>query len=61
MDIAQDMYRKSDEVMTTYYPLNGDFTVKDPDVILDDFQTLVDLFPGKEILMTEIGYPIQPR
>ena len=51
------MYLNSDTVMTTYYPLNGDFSVKDPEVILQDFQTLADLFPGKEILMTEIGYP----
>jgi len=57
MENAQDMYRNSDVVMTTYYPLNSDFTVKDPDVILNDFQTLADLFPKKEIQITEIGYP----
>ena len=44
-------------MMTTYYPLKGDFSVKDPDVILEDFETLVELFPGQEILITEIGYP----
>jgi len=57
METSRDMYRNSDVVMTTYYPLNGDITVKDPDVILKDFQILADLFPKKEILMTEIGYP----
>lgn len=56
-EYALDLIRDSDVVMTTYYPLNGDFTVKDPDVILNDFQALADLFPGKKILMTEIGYP----
>ena len=54
---AQEIYQESDLVMTTYYPLNGDFTVKEPEVILEDFRTLAELFPGKEILMTEIGYP----
>lgn len=56
-EYALDMIRDSDVVLTTYYPLNGDFTVKDPEIILEDFQTLADLFPGKKILMTEIGYP----
>lgn len=54
---ARDMYRNSDAVMTTYYPLNGDFSVQSPEVILEDIQILADLFPGKKILMTEIGYP----
>ncbi len=54
---ARSIYSNSDIVMTTYYPLKGDFSVKDPDIVLEDFQTLVDLFPGKEIHITEIGYP----
>lgn len=54
---AKDIYRGSDVVMTTYYPLQGDFSVKDPDVVLEDFQVLAALFPDKEIQITEIGYP----
>jgi hypothetical protein len=58
--LGQSIYQNSAVIMTTYYPLNGDFTVQDPTVILDDFSTLVDLFPGKEIQLTEIGYPTSP-
>jgi hypothetical protein len=54
---AQLMFEDSEVVMTTYYPLQGDFSVKDPDIVLQDFQTLTDLFPDKEIHITEIGYP----
>jgi len=58
---GKEIYQGSSPVMTTYYPLNGDFSVKDPSVVLDDFQTLVELFPDKDILITEIGYPTSPE
>jgi len=54
------MYSSSEVVMTTYYPLEGDFSVRDPAVIQEDFQTLADLFPDKKIHITEIGYPSSP-
>lgn len=57
VDAARKMYQYSDTLMTTYYPLNGDFSVQDPDIIHQDFQELTDLFPEKMILITEIGYP----
>ncbi len=47
----------SDVVMVTYYPLNTDFTVKDLVVIANDFQTLVNLYPGKPVYLMELGYP----
>ncbi|NQS92565.1 MAG: hypothetical protein HQ574_09165, partial [Chloroflexi bacterium] len=54
---ARAIYQNSEIVMTTYYPLKGDFSVQDPDVVLKDFSTLAEIFPGKEIQITEIGYP----
>jgi hypothetical protein len=60
-EYAKEIYRESDLVMTTYYPLNGDFSVQDPIVVLEDFRELADLFPDKEILITEIGYPSSPE
>jgi hypothetical protein len=54
---ARAIYQGSDLVMTTYYPLKGNFKVKDPGVVLDDFQDLSTLFPDHEIQITEIGYP----
>lgn len=56
-ETARALYDNSDVVMTTYYPLEGDFTVRDPEVIKEDFQILADLFPDKKIHITEIGYP----
>jgi hypothetical protein len=43
--------------MTTYYPLEGDFSVKEPAVIGADFKRLVEAYPEREIQITEIGYP----
>ncbi len=51
------IYQKSDVVMVTYYPLQSDFSVKDPAVVLKDFQTLAEMFPDQEIHLAEIGYP----
>ena len=47
----------SDIIMTTYYPLNSDFTVKQPGVISNEFKTLIDLYPAKPIYFMELGYP----
>jgi hypothetical protein len=58
---AEEIFRYSDVVMVTYYPLEADFSVKDPMIVLDDFQALVDFFPEKEILIPEIGYPTSPE
>ena len=54
---AWDLNQNTDMVMVTYYPLQGDFTVKDPDVILEDFTRITEMYPDKEIHFAEIGYP----
>jgi hypothetical protein len=54
---AREIYQGSDLVMTTYYPLMNDFAVRDPEVVVEDFQALTALFPNQEIHITEIGYP----
>ena len=48
---------KSDVVMVTYYPLNGDFSVQDPEVVHQGFQAVADLYPDRTIYIMEIGYP----
>lgn len=58
--LSADLIRASDVVMLTYYPLNGDFTVKNPEVVHEDFAKLVALFPDKPIYMLEAGYPSSP-
>lgn len=46
----------ADFISTTYYPLNADFTVKDPSVVDQEIGSLVALFPGKTIYLQEAGY-----
>jgi hypothetical protein len=55
--LSADLVRASDAVMLTYYPLNADFTVKNPKVVHEDFAKLVTLFPDKPIYILEAGYP----
>ncbi len=47
-------------VFMTYYPLNPDFTVRDPEVVAADFDAMISAFsasPGKMIHILEAGYP----
>ncbi len=39
-----------------YYPLNGDFTVKDPVAVFDDIEDLINSYPNASIYMQEVGY-----
>ncbi|NIS80430.1 MAG: hypothetical protein GTO14_09550 [Anaerolineales bacterium] len=47
----------SDVILVTYYPLGGDFAVKNPRVVWEDFQALVSAYEGRTIHMLEVGYP----
>jgi hypothetical protein len=53
----QALGKVSDVFLVSYYPLNSDFTVKDPSVVSGDLSTLVAAFPGKPIQIREAGYP----
>jgi hypothetical protein len=55
--LSSSIVTTSDAVMLTYYPLNADFTVKNPRVVFDDFARLVQAFPDKPIYILEAGYP----
>ena len=56
-EYAWDLNQSADVVMVTYYPLQGGFTVKDPEVILEDFDHISEMYSGDEIHFAEIGYP----
>jgi hypothetical protein len=56
-DQAKNINTSTDVVMVTYYPLKADFSVKDPDVVLDDFRKVTQIYPDREIHFMEIGYP----
>ena len=43
--------------MVTYYPLNGDFSVREPAVVHEDFDKLTKAYLEKPIYILEAGYP----
>ena len=53
----QTLNASTDLVSINYYPLNSDFTVRPTSQISGDFQTLVDLYPGRELVFQECGFP----
>jgi hypothetical protein len=53
----QEINEYSDAIFVTYYPLNGDFTVREPSTVHDNFAKIVALYPDKEIYLLELGYP----
>lgn len=54
---AKKLATLGDAVMATYYPLNDDFSVKDPVVASTDMELLANRFPTVPIYMLEVGYP----
>jgi hypothetical protein len=46
----------SDTLLVTYYPINANFSVKDPSLVETDFATLTGLYPAKPIGFLEAGY-----
>ena len=50
----------SDVILVTYYPLNPDFTVREPAVVADDLAALVTAYPGRPIHLAQAGYPSSP-
>lgn len=49
--------RSSDVVLATYYPLEPDFTVRDPAVVHEDIDALVARHPDRPVFLHETGYP----
>lgn len=56
-DHLESLNRQSDVILVTYYPLENDFTVKDPTVVKEDFQAITNQYPDKLIYFDELGYP----
>lgn len=57
-NLCQSLNDGLDIVAVTYYPLNGDFTMKPPSVVSGDFEALVAQYPdsSQPIYFTECGY-----
>ncbi len=53
----KNINQNSDIIIVTYYPLNDDFTVKDPAVMDLEISKLIKIYSSKTIYFSEIGYP----
>lgn len=49
--------QSSDVYMVSYYPLNLDYTVKDPSVVAQDVDSLMATYSDKPVEIREAGYP----
>jgi hypothetical protein len=50
----------SDIVIVTYYPINEDFTVKSPQIVPQEIDQVIRVYPNQTIYFSEIGYPSSP-
>jgi len=55
--LIESILEQVDVMMVTYYPLNRDFTVKNPHLVNDDWRNLLKEYPEKPVYMMEVGYP----
>lgn len=53
----KDLADVVDKISVTYYPLNGDFTVRSPEVIHSDFDSFFSKFGNQSVFLQEVGYP----
>lgn len=52
-----DVLALSDAAVYTYYPLEGDFTVRDPGLVPDDIARMVEAAGDLPVIFQELGYP----
>lgn len=52
-----DLLARGDAAVFTYYPLNADYTVRDPSVVAGDVAGLVGAAGNLPVLLQEAGYP----
>ena len=50
------LYEISDFVSLTYYPLNPDFSLREPEVASQDIKVMVKKAGGKKVFLQEVGY-----
>jgi hypothetical protein len=53
----QALNQYSDLIGVSYYPINDDYSVQDPSTPVNDFQTIVSLYPGRTLFFYQLGYP----
>ena len=57
VDQCLSMNEHTDAVLLTYYPINENFTVRQPWTVDDDLGDVIALYPGREFMLLECGYP----
>ena len=51
------LWKLSDMISVTYYPITAQFKVKSPSVVPTELASLLNLFPSKVVYLNEIGFP----
>jgi hypothetical protein len=54
--LLRPLMQRTDFLALTYYPLNPDFTFRNPDDAKQDFSRMIFVARGKKILLQEVGY-----
>ncbi|HYO88027.1 MAG TPA: hypothetical protein VER79_05220 [Candidatus Limnocylindrales bacterium] len=57
VDFLGELLAVSDAAAFTYYPLNDDFTVRDPSVAASDLAQMIAAVGDLPVLFQEVGYP----
>lgn len=57
----QELLSSVDILGVTYYPLESDFTVKSPEVVLQELRQFTQTFTDIDIYLQEAGYPSDKR
>lgn len=58
--LLKPLFDQSDFLSVTYYPMNPDFTFRDPGSAGSDFSRMISAAHGKEVILQEVGYASSP-
>ncbi len=53
----QPLNNQYDFLCFTYYPIRGDFTMKDPGIVRNDIGIMRQYAKGRKVVLQEVGYP----
>jgi hypothetical protein len=56
-DFLKTFNENADAILTTYYPIKGDFSVKDMSSVEEEIEELLEIYPNKNVYFLEAGCP----
>ena len=59
-DFVKMLNAQMDVVFLTYYPISPNFIVRETNVVLSDFDLMIQLAGDKQLVFQEAGYPSSP-